>query len=369
MAAIADLSMEAEGSNALALDTGGFSIRDTNAFDEGAVRIGKESQSYYLLGYIPEDIPRDGKFRKIKVKIDGDYEVRARRGYYAPGGTTEPRRPYREGVDATLQEALDAATFADGIPLRITAFTMEPIGLDRTHAFVVADVDISAVEFTEVDGIPVAKLDTLTVVAHRDSDDFQRRDQTVDIRRRPGPVESPTWYSFIRDFEILSGEHQVKLVVRDTANDRVGSVVLELTAPPLDEFRISTPILTDIMNYPPGGTGGIPALITRRIFQSGNPLFCRFDVHGASKGTDGLPRVEAGYTLRRTNGGGIVSSAPPTRIQPTSLGSLGRLVEIPLNGVAPGEYELVLTARDEATGETQERIEPLSVVSTLSARN
>ena len=367
MAAIADLSMEAEGSNALALDTGGFSIRDTNAFDEGAVRIGRESQSYYLLGYIPGDIPHDGRFRKIKVKVDGDYEVRARRGYYAPSDTAEARRPYREGVDSTLQTALDAASFADAIPLRMTAFTMNPIGLNRSQAFVVADVDISEVEFKDVEGVPVASLDTLTVVAHRDSDDFQRRDQTVDIRRRPGPVESPTWYSFVRDFEILPGEHQVKLVVRDTATDRVGSVVLELSVPPHDQFRISTPILTDIMNYPPGGIGGVPALITRRTFRSGAPLYCRFDVYGAATSPDGEPRVEAGYTLRR-KGGDIVSTDLPSRIQPTSLGSLGRLLELPLNGVAPGEYELVLRARDDVTGESREVIESFVVAPSVSAR-
>ena len=367
MAAIADLSMEAEGSNALALDTGGFSIRDTNAFDEGAVRIGRESQSYYLLGYIPDGIPRDGRFRKIKVKVDGDYEVRARRGYYAPSDTPQARRPYREGVDPTLQSALDAASFSDAIPLRMTAFTMDPIGLNRSRAFVVADVDISSVEFADVEGSPVASLDTLTVVAHRDSDDFQRRDQTVDIRRRPGPVESPTWFSFVRNFEILPGEHQVKLVVRDTATDRVGSVVLELSAPPHDQFRISTPILTDIMNYPPGGTGGVPALITRRTFQSGAPLYCRFDVYGAADSPDGRPRVEAGYTLRR-QGGDVVSTALPSRIEPTSLGSLGRLLEIPLNGVAPGEYELVLRARDDVTGESRELVESFEVAPSVSAR-
>ena len=368
MAAIADLSLEAEGSNALALDTGGFSIRDTNAFDEGAVRIGRESQSYYLLGYVPGDIPRDGRFREIKVRVDGDYEVRARRGYYAPSDTPQARRPYREGVDPTLQNALDAASFSDAIPLRMTAFTMDPIGLNRSRAFVVADVDISSVEFADVEGSPVARLDTLTVVAHRDSDDFQRRDQTVDIRRRPGPVESPTWFSFVRNFEILPGEHQVKLVVRDTATDRVGSVVLELSAPPHDQFRISTPILTDIMNYPPGGVGGVPALITRRTFPTGAPLYCRFDVYGAARSPDGMPRVEAGYTLRRKEGGSV-RTALPSRIEPTSLGDLGRLLEIPLTGIAPGEYELVLRARDEVTGESQERVESFSVAPTVSARN
>jgi hypothetical protein len=63
-----------------------------------------------------------------------------------------------------------------------------------------------------------------------------------------------------------------------------------------------------------------------------------------------------------------VSSALPSRIEPTSLGALGRLLEIPLAGVAPGDYELVLGARDDVTGESRERVEPFSVAPSVSAR-
>ena len=37
----------------------------------GAVRIGQESRGYYVLGYNPGEVPRDGKFRKIEVKVRG----------------------------------------------------------------------------------------------------------------------------------------------------------------------------------------------------------------------------------------------------------------------------------------------------------
>ncbi len=85
MTAIADLRNEGEGSVALAADTGGFSIRGSNDFKTGAARIGEESQAFYLLGYDPGEVPKDGKFRKIEVKVRGRYTVRARRGYYARG--------------------------------------------------------------------------------------------------------------------------------------------------------------------------------------------------------------------------------------------------------------------------------------------
>ena len=85
MSALADMGQEGEGAAALAADTGGFSVRSTNDFASGLVRIGRESSSYYLLGYNPGEIPRDGRFRKITVRVQGKgLTVRARRGYYAP---------------------------------------------------------------------------------------------------------------------------------------------------------------------------------------------------------------------------------------------------------------------------------------------
>ena len=88
MAVLADLSREAEGTEALALDTGGFVVKNSNDLSGGISRVSNESRAYYLLGYNPTDLRRDGKFRKIEVKVrppkSKDLNVRARRGYYAP---------------------------------------------------------------------------------------------------------------------------------------------------------------------------------------------------------------------------------------------------------------------------------------------
>jgi len=71
------------GSETLATDTGGFSIRNTNDLAEGMRRIGAEARTYYLLGYDTAKEP-DGKFRKIRVKVGRKgVRVRARKGYYA----------------------------------------------------------------------------------------------------------------------------------------------------------------------------------------------------------------------------------------------------------------------------------------------
>ncbi|MBI2683616.1 MAG: VWA domain-containing protein [Acidobacteriales bacterium] len=71
--------------------TGGrtFSINDVSELSDTAVKIGVELRNQYVLGYRPSNKMRDGKWRKLKVKLNAPkglplLNVHARQGYYAP---------------------------------------------------------------------------------------------------------------------------------------------------------------------------------------------------------------------------------------------------------------------------------------------
>ena len=69
--------------NSLAVDTGGFVVRNTNIFDQALERIAADAGNYYVLGYRSDRAP-DSKFRKLTVKVSRPgIVVRARRGYIA----------------------------------------------------------------------------------------------------------------------------------------------------------------------------------------------------------------------------------------------------------------------------------------------
>src|SRR5262249_21771972 len=174
-----------------------------------------------------------------------------------------------------------------------------------------------------------------------------------------------SWYPIVRDFDLPPGGHQAKLVLRDVASGKIATVVYEFEVPPLDEWRVSTPILTDTIQRPAGQDIFMPVLLTRRTFVEGQPLYCRFDVYGAQKDKDGRPRVRAGHVLRRADGS-VRSRSEPTPILPTSLGAVSRLMQIPLD-VEPGDYELVLNVTDDVTAKTRELVEPFRVTSRSAA--
>lgn len=362
LSALTDMSQESEGAASLAHDTGGFTVAKTNDLVTGIVRIGEESSSYYLLGYAPPTAPRDGRFRKIEVKVRRpNVVVRARRGYFAPVDETPAaaaKNPSR--YDPQIQRGLDAPTPLDELPLRMTSYVLEDATLGRAHVLVAADVDISKVEFTEKEGRRLGVLDTLAVAARRDTAEFFRADQKVDIERKPGTLPSPSWYTIVREFELPPGRYQTKLLVRDPTSRRLGTVTFEFDVPPLDQLRVSTPILTDTLQAPPGGAPSA-VLLARRSFSAKKPLFCRFDVYAAE--TDPvtrMPRVTAGHVLRHADGT-VVLRGEPTEVAPTSIGGITRLMQIPLGGLSAGDYQLELLVKDQRSGRERKLVEAFTV--------
>ena len=77
--------------NEIADVTGGrmFRVDDVNELADVATKIGVELRNQYVLGYRPTNAARDGKWRKIKVKLNAPkglppLTVHAKTGYYAP---------------------------------------------------------------------------------------------------------------------------------------------------------------------------------------------------------------------------------------------------------------------------------------------
>ena len=73
-----------DGTNSLAVDTGGFAIRNENNFARALDEIQRDAGTYYVIAYSPTNERFDGKYRSIAVKVKRpDMKVRARRGYLA----------------------------------------------------------------------------------------------------------------------------------------------------------------------------------------------------------------------------------------------------------------------------------------------
>jgi VWFA-related protein len=360
-----ELVLETEGSESLALESGGFSIKNTNDLASGIERIASESRTYYLLGYRPVEL--DGRYHKLAVKVRREgLEVRARAGYYAlPEGQAPPPKE-TNGIDPELLRVLDSPLESPDVPLAMTAYVLGDKKPGEVQVLVAVDVDVRDLAFERRDGRFTDLFDLLLVVTHRESGRMFPYDETLTMQLLPETREQilREGYSFTRRFDLPPGNYQARLVVRERNGGRRGSLAHTFAVPALGEWRVSTPVLSGQLLNPAGGRlegPPRPVVVARRSFPVGSTLFCGFDVYGAAVDTaTGRPRVSAGYELRGHDGREH-RRREPSLIAPGPAGEISRLMGLPLEGYPPGEYELVLTVRDEVSGREREQREPFRI--------
>jgi VWFA-related protein len=354
--AFEEANLESAGAAALAADSGGFTVRNTNDLAAGVSRVAAESRVFYLLGFLPPEGKAPQQWRNVRVEVKRPgLNVRARRGYtlrseMAPRSPGQPGRgepaPHRH-VDRALNSAYDEA----GIPLRASAYLMEPRPEGLLHVVVAVELDAGAVARVAGD---VSRLEVGAMAAMRDSGRVLRQDASIAVT----PAAAGAWRALTREFDLPPGVAQVRLAVRDPETGAVGSVSQRIEVPFPGQFRLGTPILTDrVEPATQPGQPPRPAIAAHRVFTPGGGLYCQFEVFGAKRLGGAAPRVDAGFELVRS-GGETVLRAPATPIAVDADGRLVRTVGASLEGLEEGAYELVLEVRDETSGYSLVRREP-----------
>jgi VWFA-related protein len=342
-AAFEESVLSSTGSEGLASDTGGFSVRNTNDLGAGASRIADESRVFYLLGFNAAEGRAPRAWRKLQVTTTRPgLVVRARKGYTLasaapapkPPKKGEPRRP-----DPAVIRAVDSPHEATGLPLRARAYVLER-GSSETRVLLATEFDTSGLGALS----RARRLEMSAVVRMRDQPVERRYDQAVELKAEA--TETP-WRAVVREFGLPAGVAMARIVLRDPETDALGSVSLRFEVPERDRFRLSTPILSGRIEPARGaGERPRPALTVERAFPRDAGLYCQFEVLGASPGPDDRPRVRAGITVWSA-AGRMVREAPPTPVATDQDGRAVRLVGIDLAGLPEGEYDLVLDVKDE----------------------
>jgi VWFA-related protein len=335
-----------EGSDSVALDSGGETVRAGNLADAMG-RLSTEARSCYLLGYRPSHTTADRRYHKIQVVVrNKELVVRARRGYYAlPAGATA--LPEDDELSPEVRAGLDSPFDSRGIGLRLTSHLLSPLSPAKTFVLLTAEVDVAALRLDHAHGRHKGGLDTYIVVASRDTGEYFHNERRVDLDLPDANYTqvARTWVPIRREFELPTGRYQAHLLVRDSSG-RLGTVRHAFSVPPTGLFRISTPILTDTTITAAAGTIQ-PLPIARRVFFEGSQLVCLFEaLDAAPDPADGKPRVRSRLLLRNDLGDEVLGTTP-ARLTPGPDGRLSQQYAFPLRGVRPGSYELALTVTDD----------------------
>jgi VWFA-related protein len=352
---LADQAFSAAGSESLAADSGGFTVKNRNDLATGLMKITSDTRNYYLLGYSPSSSGPGGAFRRIQVKVRRkDAAVRARKGYYS--GPSTPA-----GGAADLEAALGEPQDRAGVPLRLSAYVFGESRPGRMHALVATDVDLRGLALEERDGRSLGSMDVLLIVTPASGGTAERYAQQIEMNLVPERREAllKTGMPVVRGFDLAPGAWRARVVVRDRQSGRVGSVSHSFEVP-ASAWRTSTPVLSDALEALSDASRPVPVVAARRVFAPNGRLFFQFDVYGATRdAASGQPQVLAGWSVRGYDGM-THASEEPVRIVPTPRGALSRTGQLPLS-MPPGDYELVLDLRDAVSGRTLVLREPFAV--------
>ena len=311
----------------LAYGSGG-ELHRTNDLGASVQRIVSQASATYLLGYT-RDMPQDGRFHEIKVRVKrGGYEVRARAGYWAPKAE-EVARAKAVAAAAVLPEPI-AAAFASLNPASSTRL------VDIwTGTWPIADGrSLLTVAWTRVPAVPAGSMPAMVSV-RLTSGNAAPVEQVV----APGGTA----------FEIGTGSTQLAVLVLDKSGetlDRENRTIQPAPETPLGltpvVYVARTPAEARTLSAP-----GAPVHAGREFLRT-DRLAIRLRTYGPS-----AAGAEVTGRLIDRRGATLI----PLAIAGPSDG--WHHLDLPLASIAPGDFALVFEAR---SGEQRaEAIVPLRV--------
>ena len=223
-----------ESLQALAEQTGGFAVVNTNRIANAFDRILDENSSYYLLAYYPPNAKRDGKYHSLNVRVNRPgVNVRFRKGYASPTG--KPPAPSRSTLPPELLDALGSPIPVSGLGMKVFA---APFKGTAPNASVVVGVELRGRDLTmtasgKVD-IAYSAIDSHGKVkaSSRDTVTLNLRPETKDKVEKDG-------MRFLSRLELPPGHYQLRVAAHDAANGAVGSLLYDLDVPDFNKEKIA----------------------------------------------------------------------------------------------------------------------------------
>jgi VWFA-related protein len=340
----------------LAGDTGGRAFTDTNDFSEAFTRVQRDMSAYYLLGYSSTNTTRDGRFRRVQVRVRRDgLRVEARAGYYAPRDFQHTSRGDRETL---LQEQLFAAVSATDLPVLVTGGFFR-LAADRYYVPISVAVPGSALPAPT--GKDKASLDVLGMVRDEQGRPVGHIRQTMDLATGAGATLEGKQVLYESGVTLPPGRFAVKVVVRENASGLMGSFEAAVIVPELKQspVKVSSVVLSTQVQQLAGkarsdnpltrdGVQLIPNLT--HVVGRDQKLYFYFEVY-EPVAVEGAPDVRASLAFYR----GKVKVLETPVVVRTSLDAPDRRaavfrLEVPAEAFKPGLYTCQVNVIDAGAG-------------------
>lgn len=360
--------------NALAADTGGKALFNTNDLLQGLAPAIKETSVYYLLAWKP-DSATSGRFRQLEVKLVGrpDLTVRVRKGFFdvdPPEDTaaskkkpeqTSPAKP----AAAKLREAITAAYPERALPILMS---VDYYDIPEKGPTLSTSINLPG-EFLSFGEQPDGKIQAIVDLSGVYYDEKgNAKDSFMERITTTAPsLEATRNYSsdiiFNYPAKLPPGLYNVRAAARDEKSGRVGSVHAWIEIPDLTkkQFTISSLLLgergqtlTNVSNT--GDSGPVSLSASHRFKRDSTLRFLFFAYNMAPAPADQKPDVAVQVQVLRDDQPVITTAV--RKINTEGVADLTRLpyaAEIPMAELLPGRYMLQVSIIDRVARQSTTR--------------
>jgi VWFA-related protein len=357
---MSELQLAQTSLRTLAAETGGFAAVNRNDFTDAFARIVRENSTYYVLGYYPANERRDGRYRRIDVRVKRPgLQVRSRRGYVAPRGRApEASRAAGGGNPALVaaNEAMASPIPIAGVPITVTAAPFKGAGGNAAVAIGI-QIRVDGFRFTEENGTFNGRAEVAFTSTDRDGKPRSNGRHTLALTLKPDTLARAKEHGFrlVTQTDLPPGRYQLRVAAGEDGG-RAGSVIYDLEVPdfyraPLTMSGIALTSASAVLaptalpknplaDFLPG------PLVTMREFERRDELalFAEFYENVSNAPPHKLDIT----TTVRAEGGRVVTEATDTRssteLQGAS-GGYGFMARLPLKDLEPGVYVIRVEGR------------------------
>ena len=289
----------------LAADTGGRTFFDTNDLSGVYERVVQDSSAYYVLGYVSTNPARDGRFRRVKIRVARpDLKVEHRSGYYAD---RDFRHAGREDRERQLQDQLLSDLSATDFPVWVQSAHFRT-GESRFYVPLSIAVPGSALPLARSGTEERTSLDLVGVVRDEANRAVARIRDTLnvsgaDVRRKS--------VQYRTGFVLPPGKFRLKVVVRENEGGAFGSFETDIAVPDLRRSPVKlssvvfgTQVGPAVHVDPPSpvakeGTELVPSVT--HVVSTTQPLYFYFEVYDPARDPSGDVRLLTNLAFFRGN--------------------------------------------------------------------
>ncbi|MGA2100640.1 MAG: VWA domain-containing protein [Candidatus Sulfotelmatobacter sp.] len=351
----------------LASDTGGRAFLDSNDFSQVFKGVQQDTSTYYLLGYHSSNPAKDGRYRRISVKVNTPgAKVDYRRGYYAPA---DYQHSTKEDKELQLEEELASELPTTDLPLYLgdAYFRLEANKFFIPISLVVPG---SEIPFTRSSDRDKATLDVIGMVLDAEHHPVTRIRDTVKLAVDSSSDVRKKNVQYDTGISLPPGKYHLKFVVRENETGRMGSFETDLDVPDLKipSLKMSSVVLASQLQPAKKGATSSPLIRdgseiipnVTHVFSATQHLRLYYEVYDPGRAVvpADTPQAKPGIRLL-TNVAffrGKSKVFESSTVELTELNARDRKagvfqLDLPLTPLKPGFYTCQVNVIDDAAGQ------------------